>query len=263
MAGDQPCGVGSPEQPNAQYEEVGLPQRHHPRSSVRLFAPRLDGGGGSRGLPLTPPGWLRCVLLSDTHNRHRELAVPTGDVLIHCGDFTNSGTHAEVRDFAAWLGGLPHQHKLVCGGNHDLTLDPGWYAAHWPQWHGEPQAPAVSLALLQEVCRFAEGEAMEVAGCRVFASAQQPRQPKSRPSMAFGRPRGQPLKEVWSRLPASLHVLVTHTPPHGVLDGADYVPGATQPLGDEELMVAVRATKPLVHVFGHVHGGRGFECRGR
>jgi len=31
---------------------------------------------------------MRLVVISDTHELHRELAVPPGDLLIHAGDFT-------------------------------------------------------------------------------------------------------------------------------------------------------------------------------
>ena len=45
-----------------------------------------------------PAGSARLVVLSDTHSRHTNAIVPPGDVLIHCGDFTMSGTVAEARN---------------------------------------------------------------------------------------------------------------------------------------------------------------------
>ena len=54
-----------------------------------------------------PDGVLRCVVISDTHNKHSNLSIPPGgeglafhvlisvltsDVLIHCGDFTMGGS---------------------------------------------------------------------------------------------------------------------------------------------------------------------------
>lgn len=50
---------------------------------------------------------LRVVCILDTHELHRELAVPPGDLLIHAGDFTffGRGTRAIV-GFNDWLGGL-------------------------------------------------------------------------------------------------------------------------------------------------------------
>ena len=42
---------------------------------------------------------IRIVLISDTHNRHRTMQMPEGDILIHAGDFTNNGTEEEIREF--------------------------------------------------------------------------------------------------------------------------------------------------------------------
>lgn len=49
--------------------------------------------------------------------------IPEGDILIHAGDFTRCGHLQEVRDFNNWLGSLPHKHKIVIAGNHELTFD--------------------------------------------------------------------------------------------------------------------------------------------
>lgn len=48
---------------------------------------------------------LRFVVISDTHLLHDMVEVHqyTGDVLIHCGDFTNKGTKAEVDTFFQYL----------------------------------------------------------------------------------------------------------------------------------------------------------------
>ena len=40
---------------------------------------------------------MTIVQISDTHNRHRQLAnLPAADVLVHCGDFTDMGTEQEL-----------------------------------------------------------------------------------------------------------------------------------------------------------------------
>lgn len=36
-------------------------------------------------LPPKPEGATRFVCISDTHTKHREIVIPDGDVLIHCG----------------------------------------------------------------------------------------------------------------------------------------------------------------------------------
>src|ERR1700689_2551169 len=67
---------------------------------------------------------LRLVLLSDTHQLHREVDVPDGDVLIHAGDFTMfSKSMNAIGDFNTWLGELPHRHKIFVPGNHEFFLE--------------------------------------------------------------------------------------------------------------------------------------------
>jgi len=34
-----------------------------------------------------------------------------------------AGEEKEIRDFDAWLGELPHKHKIVICGNHDLSFE--------------------------------------------------------------------------------------------------------------------------------------------
>jgi hypothetical protein len=67
---------------------------------------------------------LRLVLLSDTHQLHREVEVPNGDIFIHAGDFTMFSESLEaVADFNDWLGELPHRYKIVVPGNHEFFLE--------------------------------------------------------------------------------------------------------------------------------------------
>ncbi len=66
---------------------------------------------------------MKIVLIADTHNRHRELTLPDGDVLVHAGDMTTGGTLEEVEEFNSSLGELPHRHKFVIAGNHDFSFE--------------------------------------------------------------------------------------------------------------------------------------------
>ena len=59
--------------------------------------------------------------MADTHEPHREVEVPPGDLLIHAGDFTMlSRSERVIRDFNAWLGELPDPYKVVVPGNHEI-----------------------------------------------------------------------------------------------------------------------------------------------
>jgi hypothetical protein len=88
-------------------------------------------------------GHVRFVVISDTHDhhfceqqghRHPAPIIPEGDVLIHAGDFTSTGTEHQVAQFNAWLGSLPHKHKIVIAGNHELTFDLDSYPQLWQRF---------------------------------------------------------------------------------------------------------------------------------
>jgi hypothetical protein len=54
--------------------------------------------------------WTRFICLSDTH-RHT-FPVPDGDVLLHSGDLTCTGTVSEFEITLKWLYNLPHPVKM-------------------------------------------------------------------------------------------------------------------------------------------------------
>ena len=64
---------------------------------------------------------MRLVVVSDTHGLHNQIqGLPEGDVLVHAGDFMNSGFDVEdILSFNNWLGKQNFAHCVVCAGNHD------------------------------------------------------------------------------------------------------------------------------------------------
>ncbi len=175
---------------------------------------------------------MRIVCLSDTHHQHDRLVVPPGDVLVHAGDFTRRGAESDVRAFDAWLGGLPHRHKIVIAGNHDFCFELNPAARAW----------MTNAIYLQD-------EAVTLEGVRFWGSPWQPRFY----DWAFNLDRGEPLRRVWSRIPSGTDVLITHGPPYGILDATD----RGEAVGCEELLLAIRRVCPRLHVFGHIHEGYG------
>jgi Icc-related predicted phosphoesterase len=58
----------------------------------------------------------------------------------------------------------------------------------------------------------------------------------------------------YSSVPSDADIIITHGPPFGLLDLTEEYPG---PSGDRELRDAILRVKPVLHVFGHAHGGYG------
>ena len=175
---------------------------------------------------------LTIVLISDTHAMHRGVEVPPGDLLIHAGDFTMDSMSAEkLLDFNEWLGELPHPYRVVIPGNHDGVVDD------------------LSRRRLISNATLLINEGIEVMGLKIWGSPVTPLFGE-----AFGVASERDRAKVYSRIPGDTDVLVTHGPPYGILDQQ---PGSEYHEGCRQLLDAVRRVKPMLHVFGHVHGAYG------
>lgn len=184
---------------------------------------------------------MRLVLISDTHN-HQAIDLPGGDVLVHAGDATSTGTLAQVERFLLWFSAQPHRHKIFIAGNHDWLFE------------REPDRAAGLLARHPALV-YLQDSGVVIEGLRFWGSPWQP----AFCDWAFNLPRQGPgLREAWNRIPGATDVLITHGPPHGVLD---QVRGGAH-LGCEELESRVGAVRPRVHVFGHIHDGYGMARAG-
>jgi len=176
---------------------------------------------------------VRLVLLSDTHELHRELEVPNGDILIHAGDFTMfSKSFRAIEDFNNWLGELPHPHKIVVPGNHEFFLE----------------ADPSRRSLLSNAMVLVN-EAIEIEGLRIWGSPVTPLY-----GGAFGMISAEDRSKLYAQIPEDTDVLVTHGPPYRILDSG---PDSGFHSGCRELFDAVMRVRPKLHIFGHVHVARG------
>ncbi|MBT4329716.1 MAG: metallophosphoesterase [Gammaproteobacteria bacterium] len=180
---------------------------------------------------------MRIVCFSDTHGYHEKVEIPDGDILIHAGDFSRRGSTSEQEAFDVYLGGLPHTHKIVIAGNHDWSLEDV----------DDPESRFHNAAYLQD-------SSITIDGVKFYGAPWQP----EFYNWAFNLPRGEPLREKWSQIPNDTDVLITHGPPHGVLDRVS----RGERVGCEDLLEAVQRVQPQLHVFGHIHEDYGQVERG-
>ncbi|KAJ5477231.1 hypothetical protein N7539_007375 [Penicillium diatomitis] len=190
-------------------------------------------------MPLREPVEIVCI--SDTHNA--QPLIPDGDILIHAGDLTQSGSFEEIQTTLNWLRSLSHPVKIVVAGNHDLLL------------HSMPDRPrqsAFQRAQLEwgdiiylennEITVSCPGTSRQL---RIFGSPYS----LKHGNWAFQYPRNQ---DVWTSLvPEGIDVLITHGPPLAHLDlqwGCPY------------LLQTLWRVRPKLHVFGHIHEGSGTDA---
>lgn len=172
---------------------------------------------------------MRIVAVADTHSFEEDVVVPDGDVFIHAGDLMRLGGLEELVPVARWLHQLPHAQKIVVAGNHD------WCFA-------ESRERAVRL--LGPDVHYLQDSGVVLDGIRFWGSPWQP----EFHSWAFNVPRGERLREIWSRIPDETDVLVTHGPPYGLGDRVH-----RRRVGCRELLAARARVRPTLHLFGHIH----------
>lgn len=190
---------------------------------------------------------LKVVAISDTHGQHRQVTVPEGDVLIHCGDFCKYGDTKEVKDFIEWLTEQPHKHMIIVAGNHDKPAE---------------KKPRMIRELFEnEHIAYLCNEEFWVDGVKFWGSPFTP----TFLNWHFMRERGEQIAEVWRQIPWDVDVLITHGPPygHGSL-APPYRTAHPKEAGCLELLkrikqihVASGYKNPRVHCFGHIHAGHG------
>ncbi|KAK5715080.1 hypothetical protein LTR15_010496 [Elasticomyces elasticus] len=209
-----------------------------PLKSVTRFLHHFISLLRSKTRPGSPP--IRIVCISDTHTLI-PTHIPDGDLLIHAGDLTKSGTPAELQAQIDLLATLPRKHKVVIAGNHDTYLDPRSRRTLSAEdqggklnWKGINYLQHSSMTL-----KFGQRSLNLYGAPQIPACGGE--------DFAFQYPRGQ---DAWTEtVPEGTDVLITHAPPKYHLD----LPAA---LGCEYLLAESRRVKPKLHIFGHVHAGR-------
>lgn len=187
---------------------------------------------------------MKIVAISDTHTDHWRHKLPHGDVLVHAGDFSDRRDRDGVLAFLRWFSEQPHEHKLFIAGNHDGLFETQ------PQW---------ARSVIPDNVDYLQDSGVCIDGVKFWGSPWQP----FFNNWHFNLPRGSALAKKWALIPHDIDVLITHGPPHGMLDMAKEFP---RPIGRkpemvhtgcEELAKAVGIVKPKVHIFGHIHEGAG------
>ena len=178
---------------------------------------------------------MKVVCISDTHERDLGI-IPDGDVLIHSGDFSiGRDTLLSLELLNEEFRKLPHKHKILVAGNHDWCLENNYKEA--------VQIFTEGIVLINE--------GIEIDGVKFYGTPDQP----IFYNWAFNRTTEQ-LIESYSKIPNNTDVLITHTPPYGILDTILY---GGEHVGSKELLDRVMDIKPKVHVFGHIHESYGVE----
>jgi predicted phosphodiesterase len=147
---------------------------------------------------------MKITCISDTHNQHNNIPskyLTGGDCIIHSGDVSGRGTHAEIEEFLAWYNELPYTHKILIAGNHDFFF--------------ERASESIIKATLDKYpnITYLNDSGVEIEGLKIWGSPVQP----WFYDWAFNR-RGTDICEHWDKIPLDTDILITHGPAKGYLD---------------------------------------------
>ena len=213
-------------------------------------------------------------MLADTHGLtfNKDFAKPAGkfDLAVHCGDLTQESKLSEFRDSLSLLKDIDASLKLVIAGNHEITLDTPTFQRHLARSGLDPNDPAVvkeygapdearALFNQQDDIQFLEEgtHTFTLANGAKFTIYASPWTPIRHSDGALGSGEAgwafqyQPSDHDFDIQPDT-DIVVTHGPPHGILD---YVSGRRG--GCSDLFAAIERSRPRLHCFGHIHASWG------
>jgi Icc-related predicted phosphoesterase len=170
---------------------------------------------------------MKICCIADTHETHRQCVVPDADVLIFAGDGVSA-------DFIDWIKGLPHEHKLIVGGNHDYGL----------------QNRQSSLRKQLDPCVYLEDESHVIDGIKFYGAPW-----NNVVGWAFYANTDVMTHKWWDLIPDDVDILITHTPPYHILDKSS----RGIHFGCPVLADRIKTLNFKYHVFGHVHANYGTQ----
>ncbi|KAL0480811.1 MPPED1 [Acrasis kona] len=234
---------------------------------------------------------FRIVCLSDTHNKHDEITefyseMMYGSVLLHAGDFTNRGTLEEIESFNGFIQSIKHKftYVVIIAGNHDIMMD--------RTINKNLLLNADNKHPLLENCIYLQDSFVDLdiegSKIRIYGTPYS----ASRPAFYMNQTKDRSIK--WRTIPNDTDILVTHSPPIGIMDlitprkpkndsdstelpqqpkntevpqkiskncsickqqHVGYGHGGSRSLWKE----VIGRVKPSIHLFGHIHSGYGHQ----
>lgn len=186
-------------------------------------------------------------MISDLHGYYPKL--DGGDLLIVSGDLTASDKMIDWIDFFYWLNKQSYRKKVYIGGNHDnfLTL-----------CATNVECKDIYLDEEDEECEKKDylcDSGTEFEGLKIWGSPWTKTFPGINPKcMAFTVDTEDELAEKWALIPDDTDILITHSPPYGILD----LTSRGERVGSRSLRNISMKISPKLHIFGHIH-----ECGGK
>lgn len=183
---------------------------------------------------------MKVVAVADLHGSFPH-ELPPGDVLIIGGDCTSNDSYPAWSNFFSWLNNQPFNRKIIIAGNHDNLCK---------KWKNSDKDRN-----FEYLC----DSGIEIDGVKFWGSPWSLWFQGINPHCKAFTGTESDLEKKYEKIPDDIDILITHTPPWGILDQVnDFSKGEVLNCGSRSLRHALNRIKPKVNIFGHIHehGGR-------
>lgn len=177
---------------------------------------------------------MKIVAVSDTHQYQPRL--PKADIIIFAGD-ANLVNQKSIDSFLDYCKTLKTKHIIYVAGNHDTYLE---------QFTAGVLKEYFSISKVT----YLQDEAVTIKGKKFYGTPWSP----MFNNWAFMLSEAE-LKDKFRLIPKDTDVLISHSPPHRILDTND----EGVHLGSYYLAERVRFMPLIIHIFGHIHESYG-QC---
>lgn len=210
---------------------------------------------------------MKIVHISDTHGarQHSKLVIPECDLLLHTGDIGGRTSVLELIEFIEWFDKQPAECKIFIAGNHDIALDKNFIDNLDSElmvniFKQNLEQVNRILSNLPKSIHYLNNTDYVYKGIKIYGSPYSPS--FHRNHWAFNADRGNEIKSIWGRIPHDIDILLTHTPPMGILDliPDEYVrENETNHVGCDDInnIIKKNLTTLKLHCFGHIHNNYG------
>ncbi len=186
--------------------------------------------------------------ISAVSDIHGELPhIPSGDLLIVAGDLTATDKVSQYHVFFMWLDGLKFKKKIYIGGNHDRFL---------AQCANSRDCADIIYSPECEKQEYLWDSGTEYNGVKIWGMPWNIAFSGQNPLAAAFSINEEEMAEKCALIPDDTQILVTHSPPYGILDGSRNI----NRFGSRSLMKRIMELPKLrYHFFGHIHEGYGYN----
>ena len=184
--------------------------------------------------------------IADLHGHYPKME--GGDLLIVAGDLTSNDTIPAWKQYYDWLISLKYRKKIYIAGNHDNFL---------AQCLNSSDADDLGLDRGDLNMEYLCDSGTEFEGLKIWGSPWTPWFHGINPRCKAFTGTESTLEAKFSLIPDSTDILITHGPPHTIMDEVKRLDfdhkSYIENVGSKSLSEAVYRINPKLHVFGHIH----------